>query len=41
MHKAEWEMRKRMDEKRELENALERCQNVLYIERQKIMDMKK
>ena len=41
VHKSEWELRKRLEEKRELETALERCQHVLYIERQKIMDMKK
>ena len=41
MHKGEWELRKRTEEKRELETALERCQHVLYVERQKIMEMKK
>ena len=41
VHKNEWELRKRQEEKRELETALERCQHVLYVEREKIMEMKK
>ena len=41
VHKSEWELRKRQEEKRELESALERCQSVLYVEREKIMDLKK
>ena len=41
VHKAEWELRKRQEERRELEAALERCQHVLYVERQKIMESKK
>ena len=41
VHKSEWELRKRKQEKMELESALERCQQVLYVEREKIMDMKK
>lgn len=41
MHKGEWELRKRLEEKRELETALERCQHVLFREREKIMGVKK
>ena len=41
MHKGEWELRKRQEEKRELETALERCQHVLFREREKIMEVKK
>lgn len=41
VHKNEWELRKRRQEKVELETALERCQHVLNVERTKIMDMKR
>lgn len=41
MHKGEWELRKRLQEKLELETALERCQHVLMKERERIMEVKK
>jgi hypothetical protein len=41
VHKSEWELRKRTEEKAELEAALARCQQTLYMERDGIMNMKK
>ena len=41
VHNTEWELKKRREEKAELEAALERCQAVLYVERDKILAMKK
>lgn len=40
-HNTEWELKKRTEEKAELEAALERCQNVLYVERDKILNLKR
>ncbi len=39
-HKVEWELKKRQEEKGELEMALHQCQAALYNEREKIMQMK-
>jgi hypothetical protein len=41
VHKSEWELRKRTEEKAELEGALARCQQSLYIERDHIMEKKR
>ena len=40
-HNTEWELKKRTEEKAELEAALEKCQAVLYCERDKILSMKR
>lgn len=40
-HNTEWELKKRTEEKAELEAALEKCQAVLYVERDKILTMKR
>jgi hypothetical protein len=41
VHKAEWECRKRTEEKAQLEAALEQCQTVLYLERENILQTKR
>ena len=41
VHNTEWELKKRRQEKAELESALERCQGFLYVEREKILEMKR
>ena len=35
VHKAEWERRKRLEEKMVLQTALDQCQQALYLEREK------
>ena len=40
VHKTEWELKKRRQEKQELEQALERCQQVLHKERSAILSAK-
>lgn len=40
MHKVEWELKKRQEEKGELEKGLQHCQTALYNEREKIIQMK-
>lgn len=39
-HKVAWEVKKRSEEKAELENALNKCQQALYLERDKILTAK-
>ena len=41
VHKTEWELKKRNEEKTQLENALEQCQHYLYMEREKILAVKR
>lgn len=41
VHKAEWECRKRLEERAQLESALEQCEAVLYIEREKMLANKR
>ncbi|CDW87267.1 UNKNOWN [Stylonychia lemnae] len=40
VHKVEWELKKRQDEKAELERALQQCQSALFTERERIVKMK-
>lgn len=40
VHKVEWELKKRQDEKGELERALQQCQSALFTERERIVKMK-
>lgn len=40
VHRVEWELKKRQEEKVELERAIQQCQNALYVEREKIIKMK-
>ena len=41
VHKAEWEVKKRIEEKAAMENALRQCQEALYMEREKIIQTKR
>jgi len=40
VHKTEWELKKRQDEKADLERALQQCQTALFQERDRIVKMK-
>jgi len=40
VHKAEWELKKRQEEKLQLDQALQQCHAALYNEREKIVKMK-
>lgn len=40
VHRVEWELKKRQEEKAELERALQQCQTALFTERDRIVKMK-
>ena len=40
VHKVEWELKKRQEEKLEIDRAINQCQNALYQERERIVKLK-